>query len=79
MFSPTTINATAGTTLTVVLDNEDVGVQHNLTLRGFGMPDGQTCTGPCTTSVTFTVPAAGTYKFICTIHSPSMIGDLVVQ
>jgi plastocyanin len=52
---------------------------HNLTLRGLDLPDGETCTGPCTTSVTFTVPASGSFKFICTVHSYAMIGSLVVQ
>jgi plastocyanin len=76
---PTTITAQAGSQLTIVMDNQDAGVSHNLTVRGFGLANGETCAGPCTTTVTFTVPAAGTYKFICTVHSFSMIGDLVVQ
>lgn len=75
-FSPTTIAVSAGATVTITLNNQDNFVPHDIAVTGLGKS--ASCSGPCTTSVTFTAPGPGSYGFICTIH-PYMTGTLVVQ
>ena len=76
-FDRSVIRVKAGTTLTANFVNKDAGVDHNLTfsLPGLGHP---TCSGPCTTSQTFTPTKPGTESFFCTIH-PEMFGDFIVE
>jgi len=77
LFDRTEIRVRAGTRFTANMNNVDTGVEHNLTfgLPGIGHP---TCTGPCTTTQTFTAAPAGRYSFLCTIHA-SMFGDFIVD
>jgi plastocyanin len=72
------VRARAGASITAVFTNKDAAVEHNLTFSAPGLPHGETCTGPCTASQTFTAPAAGRYNFFCNIHS-QMIGDFIVE
>ena len=76
-FDRSVIRVKAGTTLTANFVNKDVGVEHNLTfsLPGLGHP---TCSGPCTTSQTFTPTKPGTESFFCTLHA-TMFGDFIVE
>jgi plastocyanin len=76
-FDRDTIRVRAGATVIATLVNEDAGVQHNLTFSVPGLPHGETCEGPCSRTQTFTVPAAGNYFFLCTLHS--MFGNFVVE
>jgi plastocyanin len=76
-FDKAQLRVRSGAAVTVDFSNQDVGVDHNISfnLPGVGHP---TCTGPCTATVEFTEPGAGTYSFICTIHA-EMFGDLIVE
>ena len=76
-FDRTVIRVKAGTTLTATFVNNDVGIDHNLTfsLPGLGHP---TCTGPCTTTQTFTPARPGAFSFFCTLHA-EMFGDFIVD
>ncbi|MEP7216871.1 MAG: cupredoxin domain-containing protein [Anaerolineaceae bacterium] len=76
-FDRTVIRVKAGTTFTATFINKDAGVAHNLT---FSLPDlgHPTCTGPCTTSQTFTPATPGTFSFFCTLHA-EMFGDFIVD
>jgi plastocyanin len=73
-FSPTSVTVKSGAQVTITLANQDSFVPHNLNVLGVKAND---CTGPCTSSVSFTAPAPGSYTFQCSIH-PSMTGTLVV-
>lgn len=79
-FQPDVVTVHSGDRVTVVFDNADPTVLHNLTIRAADLADGQTCEGPCRTSQTFTAPAPGAYRIVCTVHSfAGMTGTLVVQ
>jgi plastocyanin len=72
-FTNKSVRARAGS-VTIVLDNRDNLVPHNVSIANIGTsPD---CTGPCTTRLTFTA-GPGTYRFFCTIH-PDMVGTLTL-
>ncbi len=73
-FSPTSVTVKSGAQVTITLANQDSFVPHNLNVLGVKAND---CTGPCTSSVSFTAPAPGSYTYQCSIH-PSMTGTLVV-
>lgn len=75
-FSPATLFATSGATVTIMLNNQDTRVPHDVSVSGLGAS--ATCSGPCTAPLTFTAPAPGSYGFVCTVH-PYMTGTLVVQ
>jgi plastocyanin len=75
-FAPTTLYAVAGGTVTITLSNQDNFVPHNFSFTGYGTS--ATCTGVCTTALTFRTPERGSHGFLCTIH-PYMTGTLVVQ
>jgi plastocyanin len=72
------LHVRAGAQVTAVFTNLDATVSHNLSFNVPGLPEGETCTGPCTVTRTFTAPAPGRYNFFCTIHS-NMIGDFIVD
>ena len=80
-FEQSSVNAPAGKAFTLLFDNKDASVQHDVFIKDSGGTDvfeGAIVTGP--TQVTYNVPslAAGTYTFFCSIHS-NMTGTLVVQ
>ena len=62
----------------MTFNNQDSGIPHSLSFNGVPGAANETCTGPCTTTNTFTAPAAGTYGFFCNVH-PDMTGSLIVQ
>lgn len=76
-FDRAEIRVKAGTRVTANMNNQDEGVEHNLAfgLPGLGHP---TCSGPCSTTQTFTASPAGTYSFLCTIHA-TMFGNFIVE
>ncbi|HXH22101.1 MAG TPA: cupredoxin domain-containing protein [Dehalococcoidia bacterium] len=76
-FNTTHLHVRAGTQVTAVFQNDDASVPHNLSFNVPGLEHGETCTGPCTVSQTFTAPAPGRYQFFCTIHP--MVGDFIVD
>ena len=76
-FDKSVLRVPAGATVTATLQNDDAGVQHNLAFGLPGLAHGETCTGPCSTTQTFTATTAGSYFFLCTIHD--MSGTFVVE
>jgi len=85
-FDPTTLAAVAKTPFSLVFDNQDTGVMHNLVVLN---PDGSNVqmTGDSTTFFagpgkrTYQVPglAAGDYAFMCQVHPTTMKGVLTVK
>lgn len=76
-FDKQTIHVPANATVTAVLQNDDEGVEHNLSFSLPGLGHGDTCRGPCNRTQTFTAPASGTFFFLCTLHD--MSGTVVVD
>jgi plastocyanin len=72
-FNPGTLNVSKGTTVT--WQNND-GVTHTSTSDN-GLWDTGNIGPGSSKGVTF--PNAGTFKYHCTIHGPSMSGTIVVQ
>jgi plastocyanin len=72
------VHVRAAAQVTAVIDNRDTTVPHNLSFSLPDLPLGETCTGPCTATQTFTAPAPGRYNFFCNIHS-QMLGDFIVD
>nr|MBA2720128.1 cupredoxin domain-containing protein [Chloroflexota bacterium] len=82
---PPTLETSAGTPFTLVFDNQDNTVQHNLVLQN---PDktavaveGDTAFFMGPGQRTYQVPAltAGAYTYICQIHPATMVGTLTVK
>jgi plastocyanin len=67
----------AGATVTLTLVNNDQAIPHDIGVSIAGVPHTQTCSGPCTRSITFTAPR-GTYTFQCSLH-PDMVGSFFAQ
>ncbi|MCT8337483.1 plastocyanin [Methanoculleus sp. Afa-1] len=83
-FDTNTITVPAGAEVTMVFDNQDQGIPHNVAvydspLRSEQIFVGDVITGPAEITYTFTAPSEpGTYYFQCDVH-PDMNGDFVVE
>lgn len=84
-FEQTALEVLAGKAFTLLFDNLNIGVPHNVAIHegdassvGAEIWKGEIFAGIGTR--TYTVPAldAGTYAFICTVH-PNMVGTLTVK
>lgn len=84
-FDPTTLETAASTPFTLVFDNQDTGVMHNLVLKN---PDGskvaetgdtQFFAGPGQRSYGVPALTAGAYTFLCEVHPTTMTGTLTVK
>lgn len=84
-FDPTTLDAVAKTPFSLLFDNQDTGVMHNLVLKN---PDGSKVQVTGDTSFfagpgkrTYQVPglAAGDYAYLCEVHPGTMKGVLTVK
>ena len=80
-FAPTSVTAPAGRPFTIDFNNMDASVPHDIYIKdstGADKFEGAIINGPADT--TYNVPAlpAGTYTFVCSIHS-NMTGTMVVQ
>jgi plastocyanin len=76
-FSRQTITVAAGATVTATFQNNDTAIPHDFGVSIAGVPHTETCSGPCTRSITFVAPR-GTYSFQCSIH-PDMVGTFIAQ
>jgi plastocyanin len=76
-FEPNEVTVKAGEVITFVFENEDEGVEHNLSVS-VDEAGSETCTGPCAGRVTFSVPEPGTQVYFCIIH-PGMFGLINVE
>lgn len=77
-FQPARLRAPAGARVTLVMQNEDRNVPHDIGVRVPGAPTSSQCSGPCSTSITFTAPGPGSYQFYCPVHPTDMVGTFVV-
>ena len=77
-FSPARLTVAAGARVTLVLQNDDRGVPHDIAVRLPGAAASMVCTGPYTTSISFTAPMPGSYQFYCPVHPSDMVGVVVV-
>lgn len=84
-FDPKTLETAANKPFSLVFDNQDPGVPHNVVLKN---PDGSSVAVTGDTKFfngpgerTYQVPAlkAGDYKYICEVHPTVMIGTLTVK
>ena len=82
-FDLASLTVAAGKAFTIVFDNQDAGIPHNVaihqgTATGTEVFKGEIFPGVGTR--TYSVPAltAGTYTFVCTVH-PNMVGTLTVK
>lgn len=80
-FTTATVTAPAGAGFTLSFDNEDAGTPHDVQIKdAAGTEVFKTDVFPGVETRTFQVPAltAGSYTFVCTIHS-NMTGTLTAQ
>jgi len=82
-FEQASVSAPAGVAFQITFDNKDAGIPHNVAIHkdnasGVEVFRGEIITGPATK--TYDVPAleAGTYAFVCSVHS-NMTGTLTAQ
>jgi plastocyanin len=80
-FEQSSVTAPAGKAFTILFDNKDASVPHDVYIRDAGGTQvfaGAIVSGPAQT--TYNVPslAAGSYTFVCSIHS-NMTGTMVVH
>lgn len=75
-FSPTKLSFPAGGKISFTFTNQD-SAEHNFTLEGVDGAE-KDLDGGKTTTVSFTAPKAGTYKFHCEYHPAKMKGTLTV-
>jgi len=81
-FNPAQLSANTGASVTVTLDNQDAGIQHDIIIYSpSGATAGQTAAfaGPAQQSATFTPTAAGNYFFKCSLHPITMTGSISIQ
>ena len=78
-FNPAGITASANVPLTIVLDNVDSEIAHDIRFSrdGASVASSDLVIGPGQATLTFT-PASGTYKISCSVHR-TMGGTLTVQ
>jgi plastocyanin len=80
-FTTPAVTVPAGTAFTLEFDNQDAAIPHDVQIKdGAGAQVFKTDTFPGVEKRSFEVPAltAGTYPFVCTVHS-NMTGTLTAQ
>ncbi len=82
-FNTSTITVPAGANVTIIFNNQDSGIPHNIAFYETSAAKdqiyvGEIINGPRTVNYNFTAPSTpGTYFFRCDVH-PSMRGDFIV-
>jgi plastocyanin len=74
-WNQTQLNMAAGKQVTVTVDNQDT-VEHNFTFKDANAD--KDVEGGESVEVSFTAPAAGSYKFHCKYHPTQMKGTVTV-
>ena len=83
-FDKSSITVTAGASVTVVFNNKDAGIPHNLAIYDSPALNttifrGPVIAGPATATYQFTAPTTpGTYFFRCDVHPTTMTGSFIV-
>ena len=77
VYTQTSFSVPSGSQVTMVLDNRDLLVAHDIGIDLPGVAHSVTCTGPCTGTLSFTAPAPGRYNLFCSLHI-DMKGTLTV-
>jgi plastocyanin len=84
-FDTSTITVPAGAEVTIIFDNREDGILHNVAVYTDSSAAeeiyvGETITGPSVITYTFTAPEEpGTYFFRCDLHPEAMTGDFIVE
>lgn len=78
-----TLAVAAGKAFSIVFDNQDAGIPHNVAIHQGTATGAEVFKGeifPGVGTRTYSVPAltAGTYAFVCTVH-PNMVGTITVK
>jgi len=79
-FTTKDVTAPANTPFTIHFDNQDASIQHNVIIKdgsGMAMFTGDLVTGIAQKDYQVPALAAGTYTFVCVVHS-NMTGTLTV-
>ena len=85
LFNTKQITASAGVEVTIVMDNRDAGVPHNISFytnrsASSAIFKGELITGPSSVTEKFTSPSSpGNYFFRCDVHPDTMTGTFTVQ
>jgi plastocyanin len=80
-FPTNRFDVTAGV-VTILFDNQDDGVQHNIVVfdpDGNKVAETEVVAGPAERQVSFTAASPGRYAFKCTLHPLQMTGAFNVQ
>lgn len=78
-FEPKTATAPANTAVQLTFTNNSASQPHNLAFQeGITAATNVNMAPGTSETLSFTTPAAGAYKYVCTIH-PGMEGTLTVQ
>jgi mono/diheme cytochrome c family protein/plastocyanin len=80
-FSPTSLEVKAGAAWTLVFDNQDSTVQHNIVVQDaskttIGPSDAAFFIGPLKKEYAMPALKAGTYSFVCQVHPTTMTGTI---
>ncbi len=80
-FQPGKIGIPANVPFTLVLDNRDPGVPHNVEVKdgsGTTIVRSEVVTGPARVEIPMPALVPGDYPFTCTVH-PNMVGVIIAQ
>lgn len=77
-FDPDEVSVAAGEPVTIVIDNRDDGVNHNIHVEDAPAPNKTPLEqGVSQQALTVTLPE-GSYEFVCDIH-PNMTGTMIAE